>query len=171
MTSIRTSLRSAVVVAGAFLLLAGAAACGDDDDGEATATTAAAGSAEPTISEVWARPAEDLTASDRSAVYMVIEGGAEDDALVAASVPTDVAAVTEVHETVTDGETGGGMMTMREVDSVGIPAEGTVTLEPGGYHVMLMGLAEPLVPGDSFEVTLTFEVAGEQTVTAEVREP
>jgi copper(I)-binding protein len=64
---------------------------------------------------------------------------------------------------------GEGMMTMREVESVAIPAGGTVAFEPGGYHVMLMDLAEPLEAGTTVEVTLTFANAGEIKVSAEVR--
>jgi len=68
---------------------------------------------------------------------------------------------------------GGGMaegMVMQPVDSVELPAGETVALEPGGYHIMLLQLAEPLVAGDTFDVTLTFEYAPEQTVTVEVRD-
>ncbi len=63
------------------------------------------------------------------------------------------------------------MMTMQPVDSVPVPAGETVELKPGGYHVMLLDVQKELVPGDTIEVTLTFELAGEVTVTAEVREP
>ena len=62
------------------------------------------------------------------------------------------------------------MMSMQEVTAVDVPAGGTVMLEPGGYHVMLMQLAEPLVTGATFEVTLSFENAGDMTVSVEVRE-
>ena len=64
----------------------------------------------------------------------------------------------------------GGMMTMSPVDEVPVPAGETVALEPGGYHVMLLDVVEPLVAGDTFEVTLTFENAGEMVVEAEVRD-
>jgi copper(I)-binding protein len=65
---------------------------------------------------------------------------------------------------------GEGEMTMRPVDGIDIPAEGTVTLEPGGYHVMLIDLAKPLAAGETFDLTLTFENAGEQVVTVTVRD-
>ncbi|HAX81851.1 MAG TPA: hypothetical protein DCY40_04710 [Actinobacteria bacterium] len=67
------------------------------------------------------------------------------------------------------GDMGDGM-TMQAVSRVPIGAGATVVFEPGGYHVMLLGLVEPLVAGASFEVTLTFESAGEIVVVAEVRE-
>ena len=62
------------------------------------------------------------------------------------------------------------MMEMREVDSIAVPAGETVTLKPGGYHVMLLQLAEPLAAGASIDVTLTFEEAGDVEVVAEVRD-
>jgi periplasmic copper chaperone A len=199
MTTIRRRSRLAASIAAMLLVAAGATACGDDDSTTTTTEAAGGSSEELTISDVWARPATDLAATDRSAIYMVIEGGSEDDALVAAMVPTDIAAVTEVHETTmaeqgdgdmdgsadmdsegdidggadmeSEGDMNGGMMQMREVDRIDIPAGGTVLLEPGGFHVMLLELQTPLVPGDTVDVTLTFELAGERTVTAEVREP
>lgn len=63
-----------------------------------------------------------------------------------------------------------GNMTMREVKKIDLPAGKAVELKPGGYHIMLMELVEPLKVGDTIEITLTFEKAGEKTVTAEVRE-
>jgi periplasmic copper chaperone A len=70
------------------------------------------------------------------------------------------------------GDMGGdmGSMTMREVASIELTAGETVALEPGGLHIMLLDLVEPLVVGDTFEVTLTFESGAELVVTAEVRE-
>ncbi len=71
-----------------------------------------------------------------------------------------------------DGDDGGqsGMMTMQEVSAIAIPAGETVSLEPGGFHVMLLDLAEDLEASDSIEVTLSFSNGYEETVTAEVRE-
>lgn len=65
---------------------------------------------------------------------------------------------------------GGGMMKMRQVEKIPVPADGTVELKPGGYHVMLFDLKKALAVGDTVEVTLTFEKAGQMTLTAEVRE-
>ena len=69
------------------------------------------------------------------------------------------------------GDMGDGAMTMQEVESIPLPAGETVKLEPGGYHIMLLDLAEPLEEGMEFELTLTFEQAGELTVTVTVGEP
>ena len=73
------------------------------------------------------------------------------------------------------GDTSGedmdmGNMTMQEVDSIDLPAGEAVVFEPGGYHVMLLGLASPLEVGDTFDLTLLFESGASETVTVEVRE-
>ncbi len=77
-----------------------------------------------------------------------------------------------------DGDMGGmqptpegfAMMGMREVPGIDLPAGEVVALEPGGLHVMLIGLVDDLRPGDTFDLTLSFEQAGERTVSVEVRE-
>jgi copper(I)-binding protein len=65
---------------------------------------------------------------------------------------------------------GFAMMGMREIQALDVPAGETVSLVPGGYHLMLLELADDLVPGETFQLTLTFATAGEVTVDVEVRE-
>lgn len=65
---------------------------------------------------------------------------------------------------------GSGMMTMQPVERILLPAGTTVQLKPGGYHIMLLGLVQPLKVGDEVEVTLTFEKAQPQTVKVPVKE-
>jgi copper(I)-binding protein len=136
------------------------------------------------VEDAWVRPSP--MEAGNGAVYMVIRNtGAEDDALLAAD--TDVAQTVEIHETYVmeaegDAEMGdmgdnmgddmdmaGEMMGMRPVESVPVPAGGRVTLEPGGYHIMLINV-EQLEPGQTIPITLTFEKAGTVEVEAEVRE-
>ncbi len=74
-----------------------------------------------------------------------------DARLVAASSPA--AKVVEVHEMKLEA----GVMTMRAVDKLALPAGKPVALTPGGYHVMLMGLAKPLRDGDTVPITLVVE--------------
>lgn len=89
----------------------------------------------------------------------ITNAGDTDDRLLSAA--SNVSDRTEVHEMKMDGD----VMRMRELaDGLPIPAGETVTLEPGGYHVMFMKLEEPLVAGDVVSVTLTFESAGEVTL-------
>ena len=60
-------------------------------------------------------------------------------------------------------------MKMRELPAgLPIPAGETVTLQPGGFHLMFMGLNQPLVEGEAVTVTLTFETAGEIDVVLPV---
>jgi len=61
-------------------------------------------------------------------------------------------------------------MSMQQVPSIVVPAGESVALEPGGFHIMLMQLAEPLETGSEFTVTLTFEKAGAIDVNVTVRE-
>ena len=98
-----------------------------------------------------------------------ISAGDEGDTLTGVSVDPSVAAVAELHETSMSDDDSGTMM-MQEVLSIEVPTSGEVSLEPGGFHVMLMQLAEPLETGAEFTVTLTFENAGDVDVNVEVRE-
>jgi copper(I)-binding protein len=64
----------------------------------------------------------------------------------------------------------GGVMKMRPLSKgLVIPAGGTVKLEPGGYHLMLLKLKKPLTAGQRFKATLVFEKAGPVEVEFEVR--
>lgn len=83
---------------------------------------------------------------------------------------TTTTAVGDSGATTTTAMGGGDSMTMRPVEAVELPAGKAVALEPGGYHIMLLDLVKPLEVGETFEVTLSFQIAGDRTVTAEVRE-
>lgn len=98
-------------------------------------------------------------------VYLTISNdGDTDDALV--SVGTDRADLAEIHETRVRDEIA---VMMPHDGALEIPAGESVSLEPGGLHIMLIGLTDDIRLGDTFEVTLTFEEAGEVIlpVTAE----
>lgn len=98
------------------------------------------------------------------AVYVTLSNsGAQADALVSAS--TDAARTVELHETRQEG----GVMKMRPVKTIPVPAGGTTELKPGGYHIMLMGLTHDLKPGDKVAVTLEFEHGGQMRVEAPIR--
>jgi len=86
--------------------------------------------------------------------------GTEDDRLIA--VTTDVSPRAEIHEMKMDGD----VMRMREIPGdLVIRAGETIVLEPGGYHLMLMGLTQALVEGETLAVTLIFEKAGNVEVS------
>jgi copper(I)-binding protein len=105
----------------------------------------------------WARAS--IGAARAGAAYLtVVNRGTAADRLV--SVATPVAKRAGLHTTVTEG----GVMKMRPAGAIEIPP-GATELAPGGLHVMLMGLQAPLMEGESFALTLTFERAGPLEVT------
>ena len=99
-----------------------------------------------------------------SASFMSLHNSDDKDhALVGAESP--VAKVVELHtHTMQDG-----MMRMRPVAKVDLPAGERVSLKPGGLHVMLIGLKQKLVPGEDVPVTLVFEDGSKATLSAPVR--
>ncbi len=150
------------------------AACGGDDDeddgGEVTqpAATATKGAASPaavagniSIENPFAR----ATTNDVSAIFMTIKNsGSTADRLVNAKVDSSVAGVVEVHETVTQGATS----KMQKVAGIDIPANGSAELKSGGYHIMLMNVKREIKEGETLDVTVVFEKAGEVKVKAPV---
>ena len=97
------------------------------------------------------------------AYFVLHNNGDADDKLLSASSP--VAKTVELHTHVKDGE----IVRMRHVQDIDIPAGQTVALEPGGLHVMLMGLNNALEQGTTFPLTLEFEQAGSVTVDVVVQ--
>ncbi len=106
----------------------------------------------------WMRPAP--TGISISAAYLVIgNDGKIGDRLM--RVEADFAEKVEVHSMSMDGE----VMKMRLVtDGIGIPAENSVELEPGGYHIMLMQIKEPVLSGQKRIIRFVFEKAAEVAV-------
>jgi periplasmic copper chaperone A len=97
--------------------------------------------------------------------YMEIRNrGAQPDRLLSAS--TAVAKRVEMHVTQREGE----VMKMRQVESFEIPARERFALRPGGSHLMLVDIAQPLDKGARFTMTLRFERAGELEIELEVQE-
>ena len=97
--------------------------------------------------------------------YMEIRNrGQQPDRLVSASTP--VAKRVEMHVTQREGE----VMKMRQVESFEIPARERFTLRPGGSHLMLVDVVQPLQKGERFTMKLRFERAGELEIELEVQE-
>lgn len=113
------------------------------------------------IDHPWSRPAPPMAAN--GSAYLVINNqGRADDVLLGASTP--LAERVEIHTHLMDGD----MMKMRQLKSLPIPAGETVSLAPGGHHLMLMGLKQAPQLGDRFPLTLRFEQAGEVEVEISV---
>lgn len=114
------------------------------------------------VDQVWARASIGQVAN--SAAYFSLENrGKVADRLV--SVESPVAERSELHDHVMQDD----IARMVQVEAIELAAGESMTLAPGGLHVMLMGLAEPLQVGDSVPLTLHFEQAGHLDVEAEVR--
>ena len=110
---------------------------------------------------VWAR-ATPQGAKTGAAYMTLINRGQADDRLV--GVTTPVAGEAEIHSMTFEN----GVMMMRPVPGIDVKAGATAMLKPGGYHVMLMDLKQPLVEGQSFPITLSFEKSGPVQVTAKI---
>ena len=145
----------AFILAGALLLSAcgGGMAGGDEHmDGEGVEAH-----------DYWVRAA---MAGGNSAAYMLLHNhGTEDDALISAS--SDVADAVELHLSQMKAD---GTMEMIQQEKIALPADGEVELKPGSYHVMLIGLKQDLMAGSEITITLTFEHAGEITLTVPVKD-
>ena len=95
----------------------------------------------------WARAT--LPGQSNSAVFLRLRNTGDESAMVIAAKAAGVRAV-EIHK----HEKDGGMMRMREVPVLEIPASGQQLFAPGGYHLMLFDVAQPLRAGATIELTL-----------------
>jgi copper(I)-binding protein len=116
-----------------------------------------------TVEQPWSRATP--MGAKTGAVYMTLNNkSGTPDRLTGAS--SDVADKLQIHEMKVEN----GVMQMREIPGgLPIPAGGSVVLKPGSYHVMLIGLKKPLTAGAKFPLTLTFEKAGNISVTVPVQ--
>jgi periplasmic copper chaperone A len=116
--------------------------------------------AQTTVKDAWVRS----TVPQQMATGMFAQiTSAQGGKLVAASSP--VAGVVEVHEMAMDGN----VMKMRAIPALDLPAGKPVDLKPGGWHVMLMDLKQPLKAGDTVSVSLVIEGADKKRETIEVK--
>jgi copper(I)-binding protein len=114
------------------------------------------------VSKAWT-PAVDQPRVDAPLYMTVTNHGDAPDSLVRVRCPADLADATEKHAT----DRGEGGTAMREVKSFAVPAGGTVTLAPGGNHLMLLNVREKLREGQTFTCSVAFQKAG--TIPVEVR--
>lgn len=143
--TIRTtpSLRFAALLTAAALALTGCATTTPTVEDVAAAADAV------TIENAWVKAADE----GMSAAFGEFVNDSDADVTITAGT-TAASDMLELHETTDDGT---GQMVMREVEGgFTIPAHGSFTLEPGGNHLMLMGLTGPLQAGDEVTITVTF---------------
>lgn len=111
------------------------------------------------VEDAWARPA---SAGFNGAVYFrLVNEGDQADRLLGVQGPLAQAA--EVHETM---QMGNDIMSMQAASAVEVPAGGEVEFAPGGLHIMLIALEQPLESGDIVSLVLRFETSGDVTVAA-----
>lgn len=116
--------------------------------------------ADVVVTEAWVRATVPAQKSTGAFLNIV---SPEDAALVSASTP--VAGLTELHTM----SMSLGIMRMRRIDKVPLPANETVSLQPGGNHIMLMQLNKPLTTGEFVPMTLRIESGGKvQEIELEV---
>jgi len=125
----------------------------------ASAASLPAWAAQISVTDAWVRAT--MPGQPVGVAYMQIRSDA-DARLI--GVSSSVVPRVEVHEMTMDGD----MMRMREVKAVELPKGKTVSLEPGGFHIMLMNLKKPIVVGDSIPLTLVIESDGKRQ-TVEVK--
>ena len=113
------------------------------------------------IDHPWAR-ATPTGAKTGAAYVTLINNGSSGDRLLAAKTP--VADAVQFHSVSEEN----GVSRMREMRAVEIPPGGKVTFSPGGMHIMLVGLKQPLKEGQTFPLSLTFEKAGKVDVTVTI---
>ncbi|MFD6140204.1 copper chaperone PCu(A)C [Promicromonospora sp. NPDC060271] len=160
-TRSKAGLRSGVAVAAVALALAG---CGTTAGASPDAADGAAPAGQNvTLSDGWVKAAD----SGMSAAFGELTNAGPDDVTVV-SATTEASSTLELHETV---ENESGEMIMREIEGgFVIPAGDTLTLAPGGSHIMLMDLTDPLEAGEEATFTLTFADDSTYEFTAPVKD-
>ncbi|MEM1115392.1 MAG: copper chaperone PCu(A)C [Bacteroidota bacterium] len=156
-------MRSSLLVL-ALLVFAGCASDEADPAPDATSEADAPVASENVfgVADAYTRAAP---AGGVSAVFLQIENTtATADTLVAAR--TDASDDVQIHETVTQAN---GQRGMQEIGTIAVPAGGTVSLEPGGLHVMLLDLNRDLVEGDTLLVEFDFADRGTLVARAPIR--
>jgi copper(I)-binding protein len=116
--------------------------------------------AQVTVKDAWVRAT--VPQQKATGAFMQLTA-AQDSKLI--SVSSSAVPVVEVHEMSMDG----GVMKMRAIPSLALPAGTTVALKPGGYHVMLMDLKQAMKPGDVVPLSLVVENAAGKRETIEVK--
>jgi copper(I)-binding protein len=116
--------------------------------------------AEVKATDAWVRA---TVPSQKSTGAFVTLTSSDDAKLVGAASPA--AAAVELHTSRMEG----GVMQMRAVEAIELPAGKAVELKPGAAHVMLMGLAKPATAGESFPLVFTVEDKRGKRTTLEVR--
>ena len=129
-----------------------------------TAALAQSSATDLTFEDPWIRGS--VPGQKNGAGYLIIENQSSQPAALV-SADSNRADRIELHTIVREG----GVAKMREVQEVPVPANGSVTLKPGGYHVMFIGLKQPFDAGEAVDVKLNFADGSSTDVTFTVKPP
>ena len=105
-----------------------------------------------------------IPGQDNGVAFMRLVNSGDGPAFLVGGESTEAEAV-ELHSHTMEG----GMMRMRQVDRIEVPAHSAVTLEPGGLHLMLIGLKRELKPGDDVDIRLDLDDRSTMNVVVPVR--
>lgn len=169
-------LRLTTLAAASAFALVGLTACGGGGETTPTSTEAASTATAETHSaesnhkhvvelhDPWVKAAKE---GGMTAMFGMVHNHT-DEAVTIVSAKSDVAKMAELHTVVTESD--GSSKMIEQEEGFSIPAGGELNLKPGGEHVMLMGLKQDLVPGDTVKVTLTLSNGETVEVEAPVKE-
>jgi len=114
------------------------------------------------VSDAWVQAGP--PSQNNSAAYLTITNNSSKEAILV-SAASDIAGAVEIHQM---SDTN-GMMNMAMVSNVHIPAMGKITLQPGGFHIMLINLKKPVNKRDIIPITLHFQDGSSIMVNAVVK--
>ena len=157
-------IRSLAASSAALLAAVSLSACSSSSDTATEASPSGSPSAAAcpvTIADAWVKAAE----TGMTAAFGTLSNpSSEAVTITAASSPAS--STMELHEVVESGDS----MVMQPVEGgFAVPAGGSLTLEPGGYHLMLMGVTDPIEPGEDVAFTLTCATGDTMTFTAQAK--
>lgn len=162
--SVKTKLLMAGLVVALPLLLS---SCGSADSKTADkpATQAAATTPGVLVEDAWVRATVGAKDTTMTAAFMSLTNpGKTDISLTSATSP--VAGMVQLHEmAMKDGK----MVMQEKAGGIKVPTESHAHLAPSGDHVMLMGLKQPLKPGDEVPITLKFSDGSSHDLTVPVK--
>lgn len=116
------------------------------------------------LSGAWARAS--LSSNNNSAAYMSINNPTDKQITILGASAAVIANNVELHKSFVDEK---GISRMTSIDKIVVPANSTISLAPGGIHIMLFDLKRKLVSGEKFEIILALEEMDAIIVEAEIK--
>lgn len=116
------------------------------------------------VTNAWARVS--LASNNNSAAYMTINNPTNKQITILGASAADVANNVELHKSFVDEK---GVIRMASIDKIVVPAKSSISLAPGGIHIMLFELKRKLSAGDNFKIVLALEDMDAITVDTEVK--